>query len=128
MKSLYTRIGTISVALAAVVALTGVGCNQGAEGDRCNPDLSAGHDECGSGLRCTQPVDCPENYCCPTSGQSSNPYCQPGCNGGLASICAADPSFDACAADAAPESAAGDGGADSAGSAEASGGGDAGPG
>jgi hypothetical protein len=37
---------------------------------------------------------CPENYCCPVDGNgnlttSTNPYCQKGCNGGAASICAA---------------------------------------
>lgn len=48
---------------------------------------------------------CPENYCCPVDSNgnltaSSNPYCQPGCNGGAASICAAtgDPDTCACAA------------------------------
>jgi hypothetical protein len=35
---------------------------------------------------------CPENYCCPVDGNgdlsaSSNPNCQPGCNGGAQSIC-----------------------------------------
>jgi hypothetical protein len=37
---------------------------------------------------------CPENYCCPVDGNgdlttSGNPYCQPGCAGGAAAICAA---------------------------------------
>ncbi len=62
-------------------------CEQGREGDRCNPNLS--HDECGSGLTCQQPENCPENYCCPTSGTSTNPLCQPGCNGGAEAICEA---------------------------------------
>ena len=82
----FSRIGSAIALLLATAALA-AGCNQGGEGDRCNPDLS--HDECGAGLHCTQPVDCPENYCCPTSGNSNNPYCQPGCAGGQASICAA---------------------------------------
>lgn len=86
MSTLFSRIGTSLVVLVSAALLV-TGCNQGAEGDRCNPDLS--HDECNSGLRCTQPVNCPENYCCPISGQSDDPYCQPGCNGGQASICAA---------------------------------------
>jgi hypothetical protein len=35
---------------------------------------------------------CPENYCCPVDSNgnlttSTNPNCQPGCNGGAASIC-----------------------------------------
>ncbi len=73
--------------IALVIALLVLGCEQGREGDRCNPNLS--HDECGSGLSCEQPENCPENYCCPTSGTSANPFCQPGCNGGAEAICAA---------------------------------------
>ena len=86
MTQLLSRITSAVFALVGAAALA-TGCNQGAEGDRCNPDLS--HDECGAGLHCTQPVDCPETYCCPTSGNSNNQYCQPGCAGGQASICAA---------------------------------------
>ncbi|HEY3818252.1 MAG TPA: hypothetical protein VGL81_13825 [Polyangiaceae bacterium] len=81
-----SRIGVAVFFLAGVLAV-GSGCNVGNEGERCNPNLS--HDECGTGLTCTQPKDCPENYCCPTAGTSSNAFCQPGCNGGQASICAA---------------------------------------
>src|ERR1700684_3231426 len=81
-------------ALVASAALAG--CDGGSEGDRCNPDLS--HDECNSGLVCSQPDFCPENYCCPTKGPYSSPYCEPGCSGGAQSICNADPSnADACA-------------------------------
>jgi hypothetical protein len=88
MNARHSRIGIVLVVLAGALALGGGGgCTVGQEGERCNPDLS--HDECGSGLSCQQPKDCPENYCCPTSGTSNNPYCQPGCNGGQASICAA---------------------------------------
>lgn len=86
MKTHLSRIGSPLVLLTALLALA-TGCKVGEEGERCNPDLS--HDECNSGLSCQQPANCPENYCCPTSGTSSNPYCQPGCNGGQASICAA---------------------------------------
>ncbi|HEY0869393.1 MAG TPA: hypothetical protein VGD55_03260 [Acidothermaceae bacterium] len=78
--------------LAATFAVVLLACNQGSEGDRCNPDLS--HDECGSGLSCTTPVDCPESYCCASDGKSTNPYCQRGCNGGQASICASGGSAD----------------------------------
>jgi hypothetical protein len=61
-----------ALGMAAIVAVTG--CDQGKEGDRCNPDLS--HDECNSGLTCQQPSTCAENYCCPTpASSSSNPYC-----------------------------------------------------
>jgi hypothetical protein len=55
MSPLISRIGTVLIGLVSTVSLA-TGCNQGAEGDRCNPDLS--HDECGSGLQCTQPLDC----------------------------------------------------------------------
>jgi hypothetical protein len=78
---------------AAVLTLALAACEQSAEGDRCNPDLAAGESDCNSGLKCTAagPL-CPENYCCPYTadggpGPSSNSYCQPGCNGGAASIC-----------------------------------------
>jgi len=82
--------------LLVLASLCMLACEEGREGDRCNPDLS--HDECGSGLSCQQPVNCPENYCCPTSGESTNPFCQPGCSGGLAAICAAtNDTWDACA-------------------------------
>lgn len=107
MSFVSSRIGS-ALAVLLSVAWLAAGCNQGQEGDRCNPDLS--HDECGSGLSCQQPRDCPENYCCPTSGTTSNPYCQPGCNGGQASICAAGGDAD-CPTDAAAD-AAGDGGHD----------------
>jgi hypothetical protein len=89
MNTTTSRIGAALVALTLglVCLVGGGGCNAGNLGERCNPDLS--HDECGSGLSCQQPVNCPENYCCPTSGTTTNVFCQPGCNGGQASICAA---------------------------------------
>jgi hypothetical protein len=93
-----TRIfESFTVAVAALTAGAALaGCDGGSEGDRCNPDLS--HDECSSGLVCSQPDFCPENYCCPTKGPFSSPYCEPGCSGGAQSICNADPSnADACA-------------------------------
>jgi hypothetical protein len=102
----------LTVGLVGLVG--GGGCSVGAEGERCNPNLS--HDECNGGLTCQQPLNCPENYCCPTSGTSSSVFCQPGCNGGQASICAAGGDADCWeledGGDAGPESAAGDGGAD----------------
>jgi hypothetical protein len=99
-SSYVARLGLVVLALAATIAITEAGCTLnewggGGEGDRCNPFLS--HDECGNGLQCTQPALCPENYCCPTNGASNNPFCQTGCNGGAASICAADMDPDACA-------------------------------
>ena len=68
------------VLMAIALASTG-GCDQGGEGDRCNPFLS--HDECGDGLVCSGPSTnyplpgtCVENYCCPTNPtKSSIPYC-----------------------------------------------------
>ncbi|HEY5239918.1 MAG TPA: hypothetical protein VIJ22_00570 [Polyangiaceae bacterium] len=88
MNTTHSRIGIALVTLTGALALGGGdGCNVGNEGERCNPHLS--HDECGAGLSCQQPSDCPENYCCPMSSTSRNAYCQPGCNGGRASICAA---------------------------------------
>jgi hypothetical protein len=88
MNAMHSRIGSALVVLAAALALGGGGgCNTGQEGERCNPNLT--HDECGAGLACSVVPDCPETYCCPTSGNSSNVYCQSGCNGGLAAMCAA---------------------------------------
>jgi hypothetical protein len=80
-KRSISRIGWSLVAILAG-ALTVTGCEQGAEGDRCNPALS--HDDCNDGLVCTIPAYCVENYCCPATGTSGNPFCQPGCNGGAA--------------------------------------------
>jgi hypothetical protein len=96
-KPLYVRFGALAVIVtAALFGATTNGCEQGAEGDRCNPDLITmnpspmyNEDECGSGLSCQQPNFCPENYCCPVAGPSANPNCQDGCNGGAASGCAA---------------------------------------
>jgi hypothetical protein len=98
-KSIHASVArTLSfLGIALGLAIAGLGCNEGEEGDRCNPDLS--HDECNSGLVCTATTDlCPENYCCPADGKSDNPYCQPGCNGGAAAICTADPTADAACA------------------------------
>jgi hypothetical protein len=116
-KSYIARLGVAVVALAATIAVTEGGCTLsewggGGEGDRCNPLLS--HDECGSGLQCTQPALCPENYCCPVNGTGNNPYCQTGCNGGANAICLTNMDPDACAFVNGPPEAgsAGDGGGD----------------
>jgi hypothetical protein len=94
-------------ALASGVLVLGAGaCNEGAQGDRCNPLRSS--NECNGGLVCAgNPIGqsaaypiplCPENYCCPVNvdgnvdfAHATSPYCEPGCNGGAAAICAADP-------------------------------------
>ncbi len=101
----------LALAGAAFVALAvaGAGCaftdDNWSEGSRCNPFDS--HDECSSGLFCTGQAStpmvafCPENYCCPVDSNGNptgdNANCQPGCNGGAASICAADMDPGACA-------------------------------
>jgi hypothetical protein len=86
--------------LAASLVLAALACNQGSEGDRCNPITAAnGHDECaGGGLTCRNDIPgCPEAYCCPSDlSKSSSPFCKPGCNGGAASACNGG-DVDACA-------------------------------
>src|SRR5215468_4266169 len=93
-QAVVAGVGSLAFLATAVLLGTAAhGCNQGREGDRCNPALTSvngvNEDECGNGLSCQQPVDCPENYCCPVNGPSMNPFCQKGCSGGQASICAA---------------------------------------
>ncbi len=84
-----SRARAVSVFLLVLGALLlgPNGCLQGAEGDRCNPDLAQGESDCGGGLSCQQPADCPESYCCPLTGPTTSAFCQPGCAGGQASIC-----------------------------------------
>jgi hypothetical protein len=95
----FVRASMLLAALSIVLA----GCVGGffnenlSEGDRCNPLDS--HNECSGGLVCTGQGSsavipfCPENYCCSvdSSGNinSTNPFCQPGCNGGADAICKA---------------------------------------
>jgi hypothetical protein len=77
------RYSCAAALVAALVGLALPACDQGAEGDRCNPDLiqSGGAvpqynaDECGSGLSCQIPPTCGNAYCCP----SSPPYTDPNC-------------------------------------------------
>jgi hypothetical protein len=108
---MFSRACTLVGALFAVLSLAGAGCIGGlsdtgvSEGHRCNPLDS--HNECSSGLVCTGQQQspaipfCPENYCCSvdSSGNlnSSNVWCQPGCNGGAAAICTATMDPGACA-------------------------------
>jgi hypothetical protein len=107
---LLIRASAVAGALFTLASVAGGGCIGGAtdsnvpEGDRCNPLDS--HNECSSGLVCTGQGSspavpfCPENYCCSvdSSGNinSTNPNCQPGCNGGAASICKANSDPGAC--------------------------------
>ena len=110
-RRLFARVAIGLTALA--LGVVAVACEQGAEGDRCNPDLS--HNECNAGLVCTQPENCPESYSCPANGSSADPFCQPGCNGGLAAICEVTPDAAACQPDAGTDDAgSADGGTDSA--------------
>jgi hypothetical protein len=67
--------------VAIGLAAAALGCQQGAEGDYCNPDLS--HNECNSGLVCFTPNLCPET-------PESSPFCQTGCAGGAQAICQAN--------------------------------------
>jgi hypothetical protein len=79
------RVERLLWAVAAALALAAAGCNEGHEGDRCVMALS--HNDCASSdLVCGPVTDCPETYCCPVSGMSSNAFCQPGCAGGALSI------------------------------------------
>lgn len=104
--------------ILAVMYFTGCGFIGGfndentPEGDRCNPYQS--HNPCKAGAVCAgappaspdpfQPFVlipfCPEDYCCSVDDNlnitSGDPNCQPGCNGGAASICAADQDPGAC--------------------------------
>ncbi len=109
---MLARACTVVGALCALVFFAGAGCFTGgfgntniSEGDRCNPLVS--HNECASGLVCTGQGSsatvpfCPENYCCSVDGtgsiNSTDPNCQPGCNGGAASICKGNADPGACA-------------------------------
>jgi len=76
-KGRRTVFQTVGVMMVAVTFFfLGVACNEGREGDRCNPDLFPGEDECGSGLSCQTPSTCVESYCCPPDPASSkNGYC-----------------------------------------------------
>jgi hypothetical protein len=117
MKTMFKRETSATGAIAIASLLIGLlfattqGCIGGfneeniSEGNRCNPLDS--HDECASGLVCSgrgvAPAVpyCPENYCCSVDSNgnlnSNNANCQPGCNGGAASICAATKDPSACA-------------------------------
>lgn len=72
-----TTFTTTTVAMRALLlaaALFGAACRP-TEGVRCNPLLF--EDECSSGLQCTVPAGCANAVCCPKSGTSDEPGCQP---------------------------------------------------
>jgi hypothetical protein len=70
-------------ALSALALFASEGCEQGAQGDRCNPALiqpggsvpQYNEDECGNGLACTVPPTCVIAVCCP----KAPPYADPNC-------------------------------------------------
>jgi hypothetical protein len=70
------RVVALAFTVVGLIALGG-GCNQGHEGDRCNPVSAAnGEDECDNGLTCQTPSTCVESYCCPKDpSMSKNPFC-----------------------------------------------------
>jgi hypothetical protein len=72
----YGRIVLLTAFVATSLGF-GAACNEGAEGDRCNPIAAAnGEDECGSGLTCQTLSVCMESYCCPKDPtKSSSGYC-----------------------------------------------------
>ena len=118
---MVSRASVLAGVLLAALSFIGASCDGGltddnlSEGTRCNPYAS--HNECGSGLVCagyppTVPGNgysgiaipfCPENYCCSVDSNgnlnSTNIWCQPGCNGGAVVQCNANMSMfpDACA-------------------------------
>jgi hypothetical protein len=75
------KFGLWGVLLASLtLGLFAVGCHDGAEGDRCNPDLVPLSSDCNSGLTCQVPGTsaCVEAFCCPTPASSSS---NGNCNG-----------------------------------------------
>jgi hypothetical protein len=80
----------VSFALAFPASGVVLGCEQGTEGDRCNPDL-VDTTECNSGLRCVTPSSCVVSVCCPVAPPYSDPQCE----------CFAHPERCACDVDAA---------------------------
>jgi hypothetical protein len=90
-------------ALVLVAALGVYACEQGEQGDRCNPDLiqSGGatpqynEDECHSGLACTIPPTCVIAVCCPKEPPYSDPSCACLANPGAACACSVPALLDA---------------------------------
>jgi hypothetical protein len=66
-----------TIALAALAALSLLGCPTQGEGERCN--IENGNDDCAEGLLCKSSRDLGGNadICCP-DGASDNPECIPG--------------------------------------------------
>ena len=68
-------LATFVYAACAACALLAMGCEQGAEGDRCNPDL-VDTTECNGGLSCVTPSSCVISVCCPPQGPYTDPNCE----------------------------------------------------
>ena len=93
--------------LAGLAAPALPSCDQGAQGDRCNPYLyedaadkspngaAYNESECNSGLACTIPPTCVIAVCCPTSPPYSDPNCECLANPGAACACSVSYLLDA---------------------------------
>ncbi len=87
------------VAIGVTAALSLPACQQGAQGDRCNPGLietnaatspsgaAYNADECNSGLTCTVPPTCVIAVCCPAQPPYTDPNCACLANPGAACAC-----------------------------------------
>jgi hypothetical protein len=93
-----TRLAALAIALAGVISPLAA-CEQGVEGDRCNPALietsaasspsgaAYNEDECHSGFACTVPPTCVIAVCCPTQPPYTDPNCACLANPGAACAC-----------------------------------------
>ncbi len=91
------RLSGAAILVTALAALGITACQQGAQGDRCNPNLiqSGGatpqynEDECnkGAGLSCQVPPTCVIAVCCPSSPPYSDPNCACFANPGASCAC-----------------------------------------
>jgi len=71
-----TRTNSLFLLAATLLsAALAMGCEQGAQGDRCNPDL-VDTTECNSGLNCVTPPSCVVSVCCPPQGPYTDPNCE----------------------------------------------------
>ncbi len=82
----------------SALSLGALACEQGSQGDRCNPDL-VDSTECGSGLSCVTPPTCVVSVCCPTSPPYSDPQCEcianpKACASSMSGGCNVDASYD----------------------------------
>jgi hypothetical protein len=100
--SRYVRRRSVA-ALAAFAALALFACQQGAQGDRCNPDLiqpggatpQYNEDECHSPFSCQVPPTCVIAVCCPTKPPYTDPNCACFANPGASCACTVPALLDA---------------------------------